>query len=156
MAKVQEPTLEELLDRLHQGDRQAAEAIYQTCEPLLRLVVRRQLDSALRAKLDSQDVVQSVWVGLLHEFQAGGRRFSSAEHLRAYLLRATRNRLIDRYRQHRAALHCEQRLAESEVDQLPGAILGPARRHRPGKPGSRSSRCALLTSRPSLTCAARA
>jgi RNA polymerase sigma factor (sigma-70 family) len=126
MNEGMERSLEGLLARLHQGDEQAADAIYRTCEPYLRLVVRRHLTLALRTKMDSLDVVQSVWVQLVHEFQEGGGRFTSADHLLAYLVRSARNRLIDRYRRHHSALRHEQPLQADDVDGLTAPDARPS------------------------------
>jgi RNA polymerase sigma factor (sigma-70 family) len=113
--------LEALLDKLTGGDLAAAAEVFRACEPLLRKIVRRQLRPPLRAKFDSADVVQSVWADLLHRFRAGGERFASAEHLRAFLVRATRNRFIDRCRRHRDALEHELPLLDGEGDGLPAS-----------------------------------
>src|SRR5262245_3185819 len=90
--------LETLLEKLNDGDPAAAEEVFLRYEPYLRLLVRRQLTTSLRAKFDSQDIVQSVWVDLLHGFRESGWRFTDAAHLRAFLSKVTRNRLIDRSR----------------------------------------------------------
>jgi len=111
-----EPALEDLLDKLCQGDAAAAERVFQLYEPYLRLVVRRQLSADLRAKFDSIDVVQSVWADVVTGFREAGWRFTDASHLRAFLVKATRNRFIDRLRQHRKALKHEQPLAGNDLD----------------------------------------
>src|SRR5262245_13454678 len=100
MTDVSAATIHHLLEKLAQGDEAAAEEIFRTYEPYLRLVVRRQLSVALRAKFDSADVVQSVWADLLHRFRQARYSFPDAEHLRAFLVRATRNRFLDHLRRH--------------------------------------------------------
>src|SRR6516164_6025286 len=97
-------TLDLLLDQLCRGDAAAAEKVFRVYEPYLRLVVRRQLSPGLRAKFDSIDVVQSVWADVLDGFRAAGWRFTDVNHLRAFLVKATRNRFIDRVRQHQKAV----------------------------------------------------
>jgi RNA polymerase sigma-70 factor (ECF subfamily) len=118
-AAVGNSSLEELLDKLRQGDEAAATQLFLAYEPYLRLVVRRQLSAALRAKFDSADVVQSVWADVLRGLQQGAWRFADAEHLRAFLVKATRNRFIDRVRQNLRALEHEQRLDDEEGHGLP-------------------------------------
>jgi RNA polymerase sigma-70 factor (ECF subfamily) len=111
--------LDTLLDRLSGGDMAAAEEAFRAYEPYLRLVVRRQLGPRLRAKFDSLDIVQSVWVTLLPGLAEARWRFASAAQFRAFLVRMTRNRFIDRMRQHRRALDHEQPLAEAEGEPGP-------------------------------------
>jgi RNA polymerase sigma-70 factor (ECF subfamily) len=96
--------MEELLDRLDRGDEAAAAELFRAYEPYLRVVVRRQLPNRLRRRFDSADVVQSVWADVLEAFRRNHCRFPDAAHLRAYLVRAARNRFIDRYRQHRLSV----------------------------------------------------
>ncbi len=110
--------LDSLLERLSGGDPAAAEEVFRSYEPYLRMVVRRQLPAWLRPKFDSLDVVQSVWADLLEGFRAGGWRFTDTAHLTAFLVKVTQNRFVDRLRQQqraaddRALLDKEQALAE--------------------------------------------
>ncbi len=112
-------SLEQLLERLNGGDYAAAERIFVAYESFLRLVVRRQISAALRAKFDSVDIVQSVWVDLLAGFREAGWRFTDPAQLRAFLIRSTRNRFIDRLRQHQHWLDREQPLADVAGPQTP-------------------------------------
>src|SRR4051794_20916593 len=82
------------------------------------MVVRRHLTPDLRARFDSLDIVQSVWADLLTGFQAGRWRFTSPAQLRAFLVKVTRNRLIDRARQQRPSLRREQRLDDGGLREL--------------------------------------
>ncbi len=118
---MSENHLDELITRLNDGDEQAAERAFLTYEPYLRMAVRRQLTGPLRAKLDSMDIVQSVWADVLGRFRASGWRFADRDHLRAFLLRATHNRLIDRRRQHHRALERERPLEDSGIEGYLGA-----------------------------------
>jgi RNA polymerase sigma-70 factor (ECF subfamily) len=105
--------LETLLDNMRAGDLRAVEQVLLAHEPLLRLIVRRRLSRRLRAKFDSLDVVQSVWVHVLHDFRAGGCRIDSTAHLRNFLVRVTHNCLTDRLRRHRAPLERERPLGDN-------------------------------------------
>jgi RNA polymerase sigma-70 factor (ECF subfamily) len=116
---VTDEPFEHLLEKLQTGDIAAAERIFVANEPMLRIVVRRQLPRWLRAKCDSADVVQSVWAGLLPGLYAGRWRFPSVAKLRAFLVTAARNRLTDRVRQHLPAAGREQPLAEIAADAHP-------------------------------------
>jgi RNA polymerase sigma-70 factor (ECF subfamily) len=113
--------LEELIERLNSGDIVAAERAFLAYEPYLRMAVRRQLSGALRSKLDSMDIVQSVWVDVLGRFRQAGWRFSDSSHLRAFLLKVVRHRLIDRRRQHHRALEQERSLNQTAPEELPVA-----------------------------------
>jgi RNA polymerase sigma-70 factor (ECF subfamily) len=114
-------SLDQLLEKLNGGDDAAAEQVFRAYEPYLRKVVRRLLPAELRAKFDSIDVVQSVYGDVLAAFREGGMRFGTVAQLRAFLIKATRNRFIDRVRQHRTAARLEQPLNETEPDRLPSS-----------------------------------
>lgn len=109
--------LQDLLDRLADGDLDAAEQTYRLCEPILRKVVRRQLPPRLRSRFDSLDIVQSVWGDVLDGFRDAGWRFASPAQLRAFLIRAARNRFIDRLRQNGRSLDRETPLDQG-LDQV--------------------------------------
>lgn len=106
---MQEP-LDQLLAQLCSGDTEAAGRAFVAFEPYLRKAVRRQLPPPLRARFDSVDVLQSVWVDVLRGFREAGWRFVDVDHLRGFLFVATRNRLIDRIRQHQKNVDREEPL----------------------------------------------
>jgi RNA polymerase sigma-70 factor (ECF subfamily) len=112
--------LDALLDKLTSGDAAAAEQVFLAYEPYLRMVVRRLLPARLRSKFDSVDVVQSVWADVLHGFRESGWRFTNTDQLRAFLVKVTRNRFIDRVRRHRRAVEHEQSLDAMEVEPAGG------------------------------------
>src|SRR5581483_11056393 len=109
----------ELLEKLCNGDDAAAEQVFVAYEPYLRMVVRRMLPAQMRSKFDSVDVVHSIWADLLGGFRESGWRFQDAAHLRAFLVKATRNRFLDRVRKHRSAVTHERPL---EADYLEEAL----------------------------------
>jgi RNA polymerase sigma-70 factor (ECF subfamily) len=113
--------LDELLEQLRTGDDAAAEELFRTYEPYLRKVVRRQMPRQLRAKFDSQDVVQSVWAHVLTRFRDAGWKFAGPAQLRAFLATVTRNRLTDRIRHFHTALEREHSLGETRSACLPAA-----------------------------------
>jgi RNA polymerase sigma-70 factor (ECF subfamily) len=112
--------LDLLLDRLCQGDPRAAEQMVEAYAPYLRAVVRRSLPDQLRAKFDSLDVVQSVWVHVLRGLQGASWKFADRNRLRALLVQLTHRRLISRYRHLR---HDLERAApgQADVEQLPAS-----------------------------------
>jgi RNA polymerase sigma-70 factor (ECF subfamily) len=115
------PPLRDLLDKLCAGDAAAAEQVFRAYEPYLRLVVRRQLSARLRSKFDSIDVVQSIWADVLRGFREADWRFTDEAQLKAFLIKATRNRFLDRLRQHQTALRREHPLVEGDSDGMPAA-----------------------------------
>jgi RNA polymerase sigma factor (sigma-70 family) len=115
--------LESVLDKLCSGDRAAAERVFLEFEPYLRMVVRKKLPSRLRAKFDSVDIVQSIWADLLRGFREAGWRFADEAHLRAFLVRLTRHRFIDRFRRHRTAIARERPLGEITPAEEPRSRL---------------------------------
>jgi RNA polymerase sigma-70 factor (ECF subfamily) len=120
--------IEKLLARWNLGDAAAAEEAVLACEPYVRMVVRRRLSERVRAKFDSMDIVQSVWADVIQELHRADLRFPDADRLRGYLARAAQNRLIDRLRQHRAAL-----AVECPLDEADAARLTPSREPRPSE-----------------------
>ncbi len=113
--------LDDLIERLNEGDISAAERAFLAFGPYLRMAVRRRLNGPLRSKLDSMDVVQSVWADVLSRCRDGGWRFTDGSHFRAFLVKAVRNRLVERRRQHHRAIETEQSLAETAPEDLPRA-----------------------------------
>src|SRR6266566_6478407 len=119
--------LDDLLEQLCCGDMAVVARVFLAYEPYLRKAVRRQLPAPLRAKFDSTDILQSVWVDVLRGFREAGWRFTDADHLRGFLFIATRNRLIDRVRQHQKAVEREAPLGERDRQHdLPSAQPRPS------------------------------
>lgn len=110
---------QELLERLADGDDGAAAEAFRIYEPYLRMVVRRQLSLALRAKFDSMDIVQSVWAHLLTGFRQGRWHFETPEHLRAFLVKVVRNRFLSHARHATGALKHEKPVCEYALAALP-------------------------------------
>src|SRR5690242_17305743 len=125
--------LDDLVARLTKGESAAAESLYAELAPYLRLVVRRNLPRRLRPKFDSIDVVQSVWADFIGGLQSGRWQFDSAAQVRAFLLKSTRNRLIDRVRQFRVAAQHERSLAKSRsTDNWPCRDPRPSQQAQAG------------------------
>jgi RNA polymerase sigma-70 factor (ECF subfamily) len=115
--------VDSVLEALCGGDPAAAERVFLAFEPYLRMVVRKKLPPRLRAKFDSVDIVQSVWADLLRGFREAGWRFADEAHLRAFLVKLTRHRFIDRLRRHRTAIARERPLGEISPAQEPLSML---------------------------------
>ncbi len=116
---MNESPLEALLEKVCAGDAAAAEEVFRAYEPYLRMVVRRMLPPQLRRKFDSIDVVQSVWADLLHGLRDNAFRFQDVAHLRAFLVRATRNRFLDRVRSNRRAAALERPVELADIQESP-------------------------------------
>ena len=134
-------TLDALLEKLNGGDRAAAGQAFAAYEPYLRKVVRQLLPAELRPKFDSVDVVQSVYGDVLCAFRAGGMRFGNVAQLRAFLVRATRNRFIDRVRRHRTAARRERPLPGDRAECSTGHPAAPL----PASPEPRPSESAAAS-----------
>jgi RNA polymerase sigma-70 factor (ECF subfamily) len=106
--------IESLVAKFCQGDPLAAEQVFLAYEPYLRRMVRRRLSDRLRAKFDSGDVVQSVWLHVLNRQRAAGLHLTNHDHLEAFLLLEVRHRLIDRIRHYHHALEREQQIPGSD------------------------------------------
>ena len=111
--------LDTLLERLTQGETEAAEEVFLTFEPVLRVMVRRWLTPRLRAKFDSMDIVQSVWADVLRGFRREGWRFNNRDHLRSYLAKVTYNHFINSCRRHGRAMARERPFPGGEPPGLP-------------------------------------
>lgn len=116
-------SLDRWIERLNGGDEEAVGKIFMTYGPALRIAVRRRLDRRLRAKVDSADIVQSVFADVLVAVRNGGWRFDGRSPLLSLLNRIARRRIADRYQKHRAALEREQSLGEATPGNQPQSPL---------------------------------
>jgi len=114
-------SLDTMMEKLAIGDSEAAERVFRAYEPFLRAIVRRRLTPPLRAKFDSEDVVQSVWADVLKGFRERDREFADRKHLKAFLARVTYNHFINHCRQHGPAIEREQPLYDDEGPILPAS-----------------------------------
>ena len=115
------PSLDTLLEKLANGEAEAAERVFREYEPFLRSMVRRKLTPMLRAKFDSMDVVQSTWADLLRGYREEGWRFTDQAHLRAFLARVAYNHFAIHCRRHRAELERERPMDEDEAAVEPAS-----------------------------------
>lgn len=86
------------LDRIRQGDEDAARELLTRYEPGVRLVVRRQLPRLLRSKFDSLDFLQSVWGDFFERVRSAPTDLENPDQLMAFLAWTARNKVIDEYR----------------------------------------------------------
>jgi RNA polymerase sigma-70 factor (ECF subfamily) len=92
--------VEDLLDQLARGDAAAAERLFAAYASYLRVLVRRQFPDQLRAKFDSADVVQSVWVQVVRKLGQSSWDVADEARLRGLLATIARRRLLSRARRH--------------------------------------------------------
>jgi RNA polymerase sigma-70 factor (ECF subfamily) len=111
-------SLEALLVRLNAGDQLALKPLFVAYEPFMRMVIHRRISGSLRAKFDSADIVQSVWVDFVDGLQKSKWAFENLAQFRAFLVKMTRNRFIDRLRKHRQSLQREVALPAQNVEAL--------------------------------------
>jgi RNA polymerase sigma factor (sigma-70 family) len=109
--------------RLNDGDVEAVERVFLAYGPYLRIVVRRKLDRRLQAKVDSGDIVQSVFADVLTGVRDGGWRFANRAQLFAFLRRVAWRRIADSYQKHRQVLGREQSLVETAPREFPQSAL---------------------------------
>lgn len=120
---MNEESLDQWIERLNQGDTAAVEHLFLAYEPYLRIAVRRRLSRRLRTKVDSRDVVQSVFADMLRGLRTGGWQFAGRPQLLAFLRRVAWRRIADRYQKHRRVLEREQSLVETQPQSLPQSAL---------------------------------
>ena len=99
----------ELLDRLHQGDRDAFDAVFRAHYATLVGVAERIVGERAVAEELAQDVMLELW-----------RRHETLhvdESLRAYLVRAARNRALNHLRHERMVVRTAPRAAGETVTQ---------------------------------------
>ncbi|HEY2883159.1 MAG TPA: RNA polymerase sigma factor [Pirellulales bacterium] len=112
-------SLDALLVRLNQGDELAVKQLFVAFEPYMRMAIRRRITGQLRAKFDSADVVQSVWADFVDNLRSAKWKFENLDQFRAFLMKMTRNRFVDRLRKHRNSLEREVALPLDNTEALP-------------------------------------
>ena len=120
---MSEESLDGWIERLNDGDGAAVERVFLAYEPYLRIIVRRRLGRGLRTKVDSGDIVQSVFVDFVAGVRDGGWRFAGRAQLLAFLRRIAARRIADRCRKHRHSMGREQSLDETEPGEHPRSPL---------------------------------
>lgn len=105
---MSESSLAELLERIRLGDRVSEAELLHRYEPFLRMIIRRQMSSALRVKVDSVDIFQSVMSNIFMSIRKARLIIEDADEFRAFLVRSARNRLIDHVRKNRRAISAQR------------------------------------------------
>jgi RNA polymerase sigma-70 factor (ECF subfamily) len=90
--------IRQLLDRIKNGDEDAARELLARYESKVRMVVRRRLPRLLRQRFDSIDFLQSVWGSFFHRIRTGENDIEGERSLIAFLAWAARNKVVDEFR----------------------------------------------------------
>ena len=109
------------LELVHRRQRDVVDETSIDQHRALRRVEWRQLPGDLRARLDSTDIVQAAWLDVLRHYRDGAWHFDDAAHLRAFLVKVTRNRFLQDLRHHQKSLKHEQPLEAMKHDELPAS-----------------------------------
>jgi len=85
-----------LLERARLGDQEAWEVLFKECYPKIVRVVRHRLSRPMRKLYDSTDIANEVMKSLAAKFD--NFDFSSIDGLRAFLIHAAEQKVVDGYR----------------------------------------------------------
>ncbi len=99
--KPEEPVTA-LLDRWQAGDEDAAAALYRRYAARLCALAREQLGADLRRRLDSEDIVQSVFRSFFRRSRDGELVVTRSEALWGLLVKIARNKIRGKAAYHRA------------------------------------------------------
>lgn len=98
MAMIQacDDTSSDLLARARRGDQDAWQVLFQDCYPKIHRVISRRLNGRLRRVCDSTDIANEVMKSLAEKFNRFD--FTSIDGLRAFLIHAAEQKVIDEQR----------------------------------------------------------
>jgi RNA polymerase sigma factor (sigma-70 family) len=85
-----------ILERARQGDQAAWQILFEDCYPKIVRVVRKRLSRPMRKIYDSTDIANEVMKSLAAKFDHFD--FSTVDGLRAFLIRAAEQKVVDGYR----------------------------------------------------------
>jgi RNA polymerase sigma factor (sigma-70 family) len=135
-----------LLEDLRRGNKEAATLIYQEYASLILRIVRRHLSVPIRARADSDDFTQEVWLSFV-KTPPNDITFESPAKLAAYLAQIARNRVIDAARRC-IVLQRSNISRERPIERAPEVMGSLADRHSsPSETAMRNELQAQLLSR---------
>jgi RNA polymerase sigma factor (sigma-70 family) len=112
-------TFTDLIRRVRAGDQQAATELVRDYEPLIRRVVRLQLEDRRLCRLfDSMDVCQSVLASFFVRTAAGQYDLERPEQLVKLLVTMTRNKVVAAARRHHRQRRDQRRAVSDGQEQL--------------------------------------
>lgn len=109
-----QPTFNELIEAVREGSQDAAWQLTERYSPHILRVVRWSLPKAIRPKVDSQDLLQSVWATLLLE-PGKLHGLENQNQFMGYIAGIARNKVIDKHR-HFTTKKKDVRIEASELD----------------------------------------
>jgi RNA polymerase sigma-70 factor (ECF subfamily) len=124
----EEPTFQELIERVRRGDEDAAASLVRRYEPAIRRAARFRLGNArLCAVLDSLDICQSVLASFFVRAAAGQYEITEPEQLLGLLVRMARNKVVDHARKEQARRRSHRRVSIGSVpnEEVVAALPGP-------------------------------
>lgn len=95
---LERPELQNLLERVRQGDEEAVRELLVHFEPHVRRVVRQRLPMVMRSKFDSMDFVQSVWGDFFPKLARGEISFDSPQRLAKFLAVVAQAKVTNEFR----------------------------------------------------------
>lgn len=111
-------SFESLLDQVRHGSEEAAWQLIEDYGSHILSVVRRQLDRDMRARLDSQDLVQAVWKSFFTD-RDHMEAIVNPQQLIAFLAKMARNKVVDEFRRNiRTRRDIEREDAEIRNEKL--------------------------------------
>ena len=121
-----DPSFDELIRQVGNGDEQAATRLVRDFEPVVRRVLRARLRGArARCDFDSLDICQSVLAIFFVRVAAGEYDLKEPDDLIKLLLTMTRNKLAEKMR-HQHRLRRDSRRTVGGVEELALASRGPS------------------------------
>jgi RNA polymerase sigma-70 factor (ECF subfamily) len=114
----------ELLERFRNGDEQAATALYVRYAPRLLALAASRCSPDLARRLDSEDIVQSVFGRFFRRARSGDYDVPVGQELWKLLLVIAMNRIRAAEAHHRAVKRDVGATAGGDLDQEPGGSRG--------------------------------
>lgn len=108
----------DLMQQFCNGSAQAADEIARRYTPHLFRVVRGSLPREIRSKVDSIDMVNTLWGALLTK-PSSLASIQSPEQLMSMLARAVKNRVIDEHRKYTTCSARDLRRESGPLDRIP-------------------------------------
>lgn len=119
-----DPVFLQLLQRIRQGDANAAYELVRSYESVIRVAVRSRLrDPAISRVLDSMDICQSVMASFFPRAALGEYALEEPKQLVGLLIKMAQNKLNYQLRQHRALKRDIKKVVsvdDSQAPELPG------------------------------------